>query len=70
MISEANQLGLNIQYPWKISWLPDEDMPVGLYEIMGWLEEQIRLYKEEQERDRRRGMEVYSSEVYDEGDLD
>lgn len=70
MIAEANQLGLNIQYPWLIDWLPEDGKPVGLYAVMGWIEHVVEQMKLEEEKKKKEGMETYSSDVYDEEDLD
>lgn len=70
VIAEANQLGLNIQYPWDIDWLSDDERPLGLFELMGWIEKTVEQMKEEEERKKNEGMETYSSDVYDESDLD
>jgi len=43
-------MGLNIQYPYNIDWLPEEGRPFGLFEIMGWIEERVKEIKEERRK--------------------
>lgn len=46
----ANELGLNIQYPYDIKWVPDEGKPIGLFAIAGWVEDRILEIEEERRR--------------------
>jgi len=59
-------MGLNIQYPYDIDWLPEESKPIGLFTIVGWLEMMDEKMKEEQERMQRRSKgftEIHESDV-------
>lgn len=69
-MAEANELGLNIPYPYGIDWLPEEGKPIGLFAMIGWIDERIRAIREKQDEAERKAKgfnEVHYSEVEEGG---
>ena len=69
MVAEANEMGLNIQYPYEIDWLPEEGKPIGLFAVIGWIEERVEVMKEQQDEMERKAKgytEVHTSDMTDE----